>query len=580
MSDTTDILRIATSFLDQQESKKQQAFENSMQLMDVARRYERQDQLDTLALGEAAINANKNYQDQLTTLGMTPQEFGGSVNYDSIQEIVNNSAMPIFDRMKKLQTVTRQINQNANMFINDRNNLVADLYKESMKDLDPNITTGEFNTFVSDLGRDLTDYESRWLQTVLSENKEKTVVLENNIASIATTDINSDIVEYVIDGGLTPEQASKKILKKIENSDKTDAEKRIYRSKLLDIVGKASKASGTSADADSQANSYIKDDLESQRRDIKGLMDYIVSDAPVYGSRFSTFDLSSESVKGDLEGMSQKLFEHILSSSKDWGVEDVYFKEALATANSIVNPNKKMEAINDVLDYAYNSLVTNEGKAFDDFDFNQGKGGKGNLHTGLGGFISRGLIVREKTKKYDADLTRFKASTRAASIGEISSLVDIEVDEPNNIAQPVIANTSTGKVDVSIDKPFVDNTVDDARSQIGILKNDIVNLKSAFNATKDKYNIIKSKQSDIKNLKLELRDKNYDNDQRKVINEQLSNLEKLKTNNSKVAYQMKKMNSIINMLANINYKSTEEETLLLSLREEYESIKEQQKRNK
>jgi hypothetical protein len=219
----------------------------------------------------------------LNDLGVKEEEVFNATDlseetFKSASSMLNNAKMSIADQFKKVNDTMSQVINARNTMVGKQNELLSEWHDAAMSDNDLYFSPEEVNKWVEGRGGmdQLTDYESRWLQTVLSENKDKTVALENNISSIATTDIKSDIAQSIIKSGLTTKEAGIKALENIENSKKTDAEKQIYRRVLFDVVSNASKASGSSSgtDLDEQFRADTKEQLKIDHQSIKGLLDY------------------------------------------------------------------------------------------------------------------------------------------------------------------------------------------------------------------------------------------------------------------------------------------------------------------
>jgi hypothetical protein len=176
----------------------------------------------------------------------------------------------------------------------------------------------------------------------------------------------------------------------------------------------------------------------------------LVLESGKYGAKLSGIDLSSTNVDGEIEGIEDILFKHLVTTSDDWGVEDVYFKGLIKAADNKINPNEKKIAIQDVLDYGWKSFMDDEnpGSAFEDFDFKPGKYGQGNLKSGLGGFMSKLFIIRNKLMKYSEDSATYNA---------MLTQNDTSLFEGTEISDTSVANDTT-KIDNTNIKPIINET--------------------------------------------------------------------------------------------------------------------------
>ena len=181
MSDTTDILRIATSFLDQQERKKQQAFQNSMQLSELARGIERQNIQDQNTIARTYQDVAIRFGSLLNDLGVKEEEVFNATDlseetFKSASSMLNNAKMSIADQFKTVNDTMSQVINARNTMVGKQNELLSEWHDAAMSDNDLYFSPEEVNKWVEDRGgmAQLTGFESRWLQDYIGKNAQVT----------------------------------------------------------------------------------------------------------------------------------------------------------------------------------------------------------------------------------------------------------------------------------------------------------------------------------------------------------------------------------------------------------------------
>lgn len=442
MSDTTDILRIATSFLDQQERKKQQAFQNSMQLSELARGIERQNIQDQNTIARTYQDVAIRFGSLLNDLGVKEEEVFNATDlseetFKSASSMLNNAKMSIADQFKKVNDTMLQVINARNTMVGKQNELLSEWHDAAMSDNDLYFSPEEVNKWVEDRGgmAQLTGFESRWLQDYIGKNAQVTANKQKIQESIDNPDwIKFDTLaaysDFVEDGA-GQDEAFKKTMNFIENNPKmTSAQMNIAKSLLFN---NASNLMYNKAKQEKLIADEIDDDFKEQRTIIKTRQRYVASNFNNYVKdiagikKLTTMDMSPESIDGDLQNITESIYD-ILRYSDDSKVPNS-IQAMMKTIANTFEPNERFQMMSDLISIlsgngtnpnkrviSGNSVVTlaekygirasdaNEGfNLLNKFDWSDSPFSMGSTNEGLGESVHSLVALKEEMEKYKKD---------------------------------------------------------------------------------------------------------------------------------------------------------------------------------